>query len=384
MKKRISRIICTLLCCAPIAISAQTSEKITSPVNLYKEGKELFQEKNYAAAIPALKAFVKQKPTASLLQDAEYMLVSSAYELKDKNWPTINPKDPYALSIEEEDLMHRMLHSFECSEKLKKHMRCLFRHGSMYQVCNSNLLFHASVPMNADGTLKNICIEGQEYKGKALLDKVDQLIRTAYFDSEGSPEKDFALDYIWYLWGGKDSPLFDKSKMATFERAFIDDKEVQKEEKGAYYTLREEEKVCDMILDEFGVTGPHRHIINGHVPVRSIQGENPIKANGKLLVIDGGFSRPYHPETGIAGYTLVYHSRGFQLVQHEPFLSTDQAIKEGRDIRSTTIVVELSSHRQMVKDTDKGADLQRQIHDLEKLLYAYRNGFIKEKERSEY
>ena len=271
------------------------------------------------------------------------------YELKDKNWPTINPKDPYALSIEEEDLMHRMLHSFECSEKLK-----------------------------------NICIEWQEYKGKALLDKVDQLIRTAYFDSDGSPEKDFALDYIWYLWGGKDSPLFDKSKMATFERAFIDDKEVQKEEKGAYYTLREEEKVCDMILDEFGVTGPHRHIINGHVPVRSIQGENPIKANGKLLVIDGGFSRPYHPETGIAGYTLVYHSRGFQLVQHEPFLSTDQAIKEGRDIRSTTIVVELSSHRQMVKDTDKGADLQRQIHDLEKLLYAYRNGFIKEKERSEY
>ena len=306
------------------------------------------------------------------------------YELKDKNWPTINPKDPYALSIEEEDLMHRMLHSFECSEKLKKHMRCLFRHGSMYQVCNSNLLFHASVPMNADGTLKNICIEGQEYKGKALLDKVDQLIRTAYFDSDGSPEKDFALDYIWYLWGGKDSPLFDKSKMATFERAFIDDKAVQKEDKGAYYTLREEEKVCDMILDEFGVTGPHRHIINGHVPVRSIQGENPIKANGKLLVIDGGFSRPYHPETGIAGYTLVYHSRGFQLVQHEPFLSTDQAIKEGRDIRSTTIVVELSSHRQMVKDTDKGADLQRQIHDLEKLLYAYRNGFIKEKERSEY
>lgn len=306
------------------------------------------------------------------------------FELKDKNWPTINPKDPYALSIEEEDLIRRIQHSFEYSEKLKKHMRCLFRHGSMYQVCNSNLLFHASVPMNADGTLKSIRIEGQEYKGKSLLDKVDQLIRTAYFDSEDSPEKDFAMDYIWYLWGGKDSPLFDKSKMATFERAFIDDKAVQKEDKGAYYTLREEEKVCDMLLDEFGVTGMHRHIINGHVPVRSIEGENPIKANGKLLVIDGGFSRPYHAETGIAGYTLVYHSRGFQLVQHEPFLSTDQAIKEGRDIRSTTIVVELSSHRQMVKDTDKGTDLQRQIHDLEKLLYAYRNGFIKEKERNEY
>lgn len=228
------------------------------------------------------------------------------------------------------------------------------------------------------GTIR---IEGTEYKGKALLDKVDQLVRTAYFDADDSPEKDFAMDYIWYLWEGKDSPLFDKSRMATFERCFIDDKSVQKEEKGAYYSLREEESVCDMLLDEFGVTGRHRHIINGHVPVRSIKGENPIKANGKLLVIDGGFSKAYHPETGIAGYTLVYHSRGFQLVQHEPFLSTDQAIKEGKDIRSTTIVVELNSHRQMVKDTDKGADLQQQIHDLEKLLYAFRNGFIKEKER---
>lgn len=306
------------------------------------------------------------------------------YELKDKNWPTINSKDPYALSLEEEDLMLRIQHSFQVSDKLKKHMYCLFRHGSMYQVCNSNLLFHASVPLNEDGSLKDICIEGQLYRGKALLDKVEQLVRTAYFDPEDTPEKQFAMDYIWYLWGGKNSPLFDKSRMATFERCFINDKSIQKEEKGAYYTLREEEVVCDMLLDEFGVLGVHRHIINGHVPVRSIQGENPIKANGKLLVIDGGFSKAYHPETGIAGYTLVYHSRGFQLVQHEPFLSTEQAIKEGRDIRSTTIVVELNSHRQMVKDTDKGGDLQRQIHDLEKLLYAYRNGFIKEKERNDY
>ena len=304
------------------------------------------------------------------------------YELKDHYWPTLNPKDPYALSIEEEALMKRIKHSFECSEKLRLHMRCLFTHGSLYQISNSNLLFHASVPMNPDGTLKEVDIEGKLYKGKALLDKVDQLVRTAYFDADDSPEKDFALDYIWYLWEGPDSPLFDKSKMATFERCFLSDKEVQREEKGAYYALREEEAVCDRLLDAFGVTGTHRHIINGHVPVRSIKGENPIKAGGKLLVIDGGFSKAYHPETGIAGYTLVYHSRGFQLVQHEPFLSTDEAIKEGKDIRSTTIVVELSAHRQMVKDTDKGAELQQQIHDLEKLLYAFRNGFIKEKERS--
>ncbi|SEF64436.1 fructose-1,6-bisphosphatase-3 [Parabacteroides chinchillae] len=303
------------------------------------------------------------------------------YELKDKNWPTIDPKDPYALSVDEEDLIRRIHHSFQSSEKLKKHMRCFFTHGSMYQVCNSNLLFHASVPLNEDGTLKEVRVDGKIYKGKLLLDKVDQLIRTAYFDSEDTPEKQFAMDYIWYLWCGKDSPLFDKGQMATFERCFVEDKEIQKEEKGAYYVLRKEEKICDMLLDEFGVTGQHRHIINGHVPVRSIQGENPIKANGKMLVIDGGFSKAYHPETGIAGYTLVYHSRGFQLVQHEPFESTAKAIEEGLDIKSTTIVVELSSHRQMVRDTDKGMELQKQICDLTKLLYAYRNGFIKERER---
>ena len=204
-------------------------------------------------------------------------------------------------------------------------------------------------------------------------------MRTAYFDADDSPEKDFAMDYIWYLWEGKDSPLFDKSRMATFERCFIDDKSVQKEEKGAYYSLREEESVCDMLLDEFGVTGRHRHIINGHVPVRSIKGENPIKANGKLLVIDGGFSKAYHPETGIAGYTLVYHSRGFQLVQHEPFQSRQKAIEEGLDIKSTNFVLEFNSQRMMVKDTDKGKELVTQIQDLKKLLVAYRTGLIKEK-----
>ena len=303
------------------------------------------------------------------------------YELKDKNWPTLDPKDPYRLSIDEEDMMQRIQRSFEGSEKLRKHMRCLFRHGSLYKVCNSNLLFHASVPLNPDGTLKEVKVNGAYYKGKALLDKVDQLVRTAYFDTDDSEEKQFAMDYIWYLWCGKDSPLFDKSRMATFERCFIEDKETHKEEKGAYYALRQEEAICDMLLDEFGVTGEHRHIINGHVPVRSIQGENPIKANGKLLVIDGGFSKAYHSETGIAGYTLVYHSRGFQLVQHEPFQSTAKAIEEGLDIRSTTIVVELSAHRQMVKDTDKGEDLRQQIHDLENLLFAYRNGLIQERER---
>ena len=204
-------------------------------------------------------------------------------------------------------------------------------------------------------------------------------MRTAYFDADDSPEKDFAMDYIWYLWEGKDSPLFDKSRMATFERCFIDDKSVQKEEKGAYYSLREEESVCDMLLDEFGVTGRHRHIINGHVPVRVGRGETPIKANGKLMVIDGGFAKAYHNTTGIAGYTLVFHSRGFQLVQHEPFTSMQKAIEEGQDIKSSTQIVEMSTQRMMVKDTDKGRELVTQINDLKKLLVAYRTGLIKEK-----
>lgn len=302
------------------------------------------------------------------------------YPLKDTYFPTLDPRDPYRLSIEEEELMRKIKRSFESSEKLRKHMRCLFTHGGMYAVCNSNLLYHASIPMNPDGTFKPVQIMGKSYSGKALLDRVDQLVRTAYFRTGEQEEVDFAHDYVWYLWCGKNSPLFDKSKMATFERLFLDDAETHKEEKGAYYTLRDQESVCDMILDEFQVVGEHRHIVNGHVPVRSNKGENPIKAGGKMLVIDGGFSRPYHLETGIAGYTLVYHSRGFQLVQHEPFESTTKAIEEGLDIKSTTIVVELSSHRQMVKDTDKGAELQSQIKDLEKLLYAYRCGLIKEKE----
>ena len=301
------------------------------------------------------------------------------YPLRDTLLPTVDPKDPYRLSEEEEELIKKLHHSFISSEKLKKHMRCLFTYGGMYLVCNSNLLFHASLPLNEDGTMKHVKIGNKEYWGKKLLDKVDQLIRTAYFDEDDTEKKLFAMDYIWYLWCGKDAPPFDKDKMATFERYFLEDKSLHKETKGFYYSLRNEEKVCDMLLTEFGVTGQHTHIINGHVPVKILKGENPIKANGKLLVIDGGFSKAYQPETGIAGYTLVYHSHGMQLVQHEPFTSTQKAIEEGLDIKSTTFVIEFNSQRMMVKDTDKGKKLVTQINDLKKLLVAYRNGFIKER-----
>ena len=271
------------------------------------------------------------------------------YPLRDVNFPTIDPADPYRLSDEERELMHRIHSSFMNSEKMKKHMRCLFTYGGMYLVCNSNLLYHASVPLNADGSFKHVRIGQKEYWGRKLLKKTDQLIRTAYFDEDGSDEKQFALDYVWYMWCGPDAPSFDKDKMATFERYFVADKTLHKETKGHYYALRNEAEVCDRILEEFGVKpGPHSHIINGHVPVKTIKGEKPIKADGKLLVIDGGFSKAYQPETGIAGYTLVYHSHGLQLVQHEPFQSRQKAIEEGQDIKSTTLVVEFNSQRMMV------------------------------------
>lgn len=313
-------------------------------------------------------------------QRGVFVYEGKEYPLRDTNFPTVDPANPYKLTEEEHDLMEKIHASFMNSEKLKKHMRCLFTYGGMYLVCNSNLLYHASVPLNADGSFKHVTINGKEYWGEKLLKKVDQLVRTAYFGEDGSEEKAFALDYMWYMWCGPDAPSFDKDKMATFERYFVADKSLHKETKGHYYTLRNEVEVCNSILKEFGVEpGPHAHIINGHVPVKTIKGERPIKAEGKLLVIDGGFSKAYQPETGIAGYTLVYHSHGLQLVQHEPFQSRQKAIEEGQDIKSTTFLVEFNSQRMMVKDTDKGIELRTQIEDLKKLLVAYRTGLIKER-----
>jgi fructose-1,6-bisphosphatase-3 len=297
------------------------------------------------------------------------------YEMRDCKFPT----QLRGLSPEEEALMQKLHHSFRVSEKLRKHIRTILSHGCMYNVCNQNLLFHASIPLNADATLKEVEILGERYSGKALMDYTGQLIRAAFENDTPKELKAFAKDYFLYLWCGPESPLFDKSKMATFERYFLTDKDTYREEKGNYFQLRNSAEVCDRILDAFGVEGDTRHIINGHVPVHASKGENPIKAGGRLMVIDGGFSEAYHSETGIAGYTLVYHSRGFQLVQHEPFTSAKDAIIRGTDIKSTTQIVEMSTHRMLVADTDKGAELRLQIADLKRLLYAYRHGIIKEK-----
>ena len=313
------------------------------------------------------------------------------YVMGSCHFPTINPSEPNKLTDEETLLMQKLHHSFRISEKLHKHIRTILSHGCMYAIHNSNLLFHASIPLIDDGSLKEVEIyPGKKYAGKDLMHNIGMLIRAAFQTNSASGElaaapeeypREYARDYFLYLWCGKDSPLFDKSKMATFERYFLKDEETYKEEKGNYFKLRLDEAVCDRILDAFEVKGENRHIINGHVPVHASKGENPIKAGGRLMVIDGGFSEAYHKETGIAGYTLVYHSRGFQLVQHEPFTSARDAIVRETDIKSTIQIVEMSAHRMLVADTDKGEELREQVHDLKELLYAYRHGIITEKRR---
>lgn len=306
-------------------------------------------------------------------------LDEGTFPLLDTSFPTIDPADPYRLTPEEAELVEKLVHSFLVSDKLQSHMDTLISHGSIFGVYNGNLLYHASIPLNPDGTLKDVTVGSEKYRGRKLLKRINMIVRAAFNDDTDAEERAFATDFFWFLWCAPDSPLFDKSKMATFERYFIESPETHKEIKGNYYTLRDNPSVCDMILEEFNVRGPHRHIINGHVPVRAASGESPIKADGKLMVIDGGFAKAYHDTTGIAGYTLVFHSRGFELVQHEPFTSAENAILNGTDIVSTNQIVEMSAHRMRVSDTDKGAVLQSQINELMELLYAYRRGYIHER-----
>ena len=306
------------------------------------------------------------------------------YQLTSCNFPTIDPKNPDVLTPEEQALMEKLHHNFTVSEKLREHILLLLRHGCMYKVVNNNWLYHASIPLNEDGTLREVEITPKKIaKGKDLLNKIGTIIRRAFQNNGAECDKDmqYATDYFLYLWCGPNSPLFDKHAMTTFERYFLKEKETHHEEKGFYFKFREREDIADAIMEEFGVNSAKGHIINGHVPVHVNKGESPIKANGKLMVIDGGFSQAYHKETGIAGYTLVYHSRGFELVQHEPFSSEEDAIKRGIDIVGTTQIVELNEKRLKVADMDKGTELKMQIEALQELLYAYRHGFLSESEK---
>lgn len=305
-------------------------------------------------------------------------LKGKIYPLKDKNFPTIDPKNPFKLTEEEERLIDKLKLSFLNSEKLQRHISFLFAKGSIYLKYNSNLLLHGCIPLNDDGSFKSINIHGREYRGKALLEKFEVLAREGYFNKPDTPEKKYGMDIMWYLWTGSASSLFGKEEMTTFERYFIEDKNTHKEKKNPYYELRESEDMCRRILEEFGLDPQESKIINGHVPVKKKYGESPIKCGGKILVIDGGFAKAYRRDTGIAGYTLIYNSYGLQLVSHQPFESIENAIIEEKDILSTSIVVERKIERKTVGDTDSGAELKNQIKDLKLLLEAYRKGYINE------
>lgn len=302
------------------------------------------------------------------------------YPMKDTDFPTIDPAHPYQLSREEEEVVERLVQAFKRCDKLQKDIRFLFSKGSMYKVYNSNLLFHGCVPMDEEGNFLKVNLFGKEYAGKALYDALDNYARKGYYGNRDSDEKLKGQDIIWYIWAGPKSPVFGKDKMATFERYFLDDKETHKEKKNAYYRLYDREDILNRILTEFGLPTDKSHIVNGHVPVEQKNGESPIKCGGKLLVIDGGFSKAYQSKTGIAGYTLVANSHGMRLVSHEPFESAETAIKNESDIFSDSIIVETSASRQRVADTDIGKELRVQIHQLEELLEAYREGIIVEKD----
>lgn len=305
-------------------------------------------------------------------------LDGKTYEMLDHHFPTIDPADPYKLTKEESDVMERLERAFLNCEKLQDHVRFLMAKGGLFKVYNNNLLYHGCVPLNEDGSLKSVQLYGKTYKGRALYEALDSYVRKGFFALDAK-EKERGKDVMWYIWLHPNSPLFGKDKMATFERYFLSDKETHIEKKNPYYRLLEDEQVMDGILTEFGLSLETAHIVNGHVPVKCKNGESPVKCNGKVLVIDGGFSKAYQKETGIAGYTLVYNSYGLLLVAHEPFESTESAIERERDIHSENMVVKRVMERRLVGDTDIGKELKEQVADLEALLEAYRSGRIIEK-----
>lgn len=299
------------------------------------------------------------------------------YAMRDMDFPTIDPADPLALTEEEEQVMKGLQQAFLNCEKLQRHVRFLYSKGGLYKIYNGNLLYHGCMPMEEDGSFASVEIYGKRYSGKALYDILEYYARRGYY-AKDEEEREAGQDMMWYIWSGKGSPVFGKDKMATFERYFIEEKETHTERKNSYYTLLEKEETVDRILKEFGLHGREAHIVNGHVPVEQIHGESPVKCGGRLLIIDGGFSKAYQKKTGIAGYTLVCNSRGMRLVAHEPFESSYAAIVNESDLFSHSIDVETYVHRKLVADTDVGEEIREQIYYLEELLEAYRDGTIRE------
>lgn len=307
------------------------------------------------------------------------MAYGKEYSMNDTDFPTIDPNNPYALTPDEEQVMERIRQAFLKCEKLQKHVRFLYSNGGLYKVYNSNLLYHGCMPMDAEGNFLSVDVDGKDYQGKQLYDILDNYARKGYYAKNDPAEMRKAQDYIWYIWAGPNSPVFGKDKMTTFERYFIEDKETHKETKNAYYSLLDREDILNKILDEFELDTKKSHIVNGHVPVELKKGESPIKCDGKLLIIDGGFSKAYQSKTGIAGYTLVANSHGMRLVAHEPFESMEAAVLHESDIFSDSTVIEVAPVRIRVSDTDIGRELKDQIKQLELLLQAYQDGIIVEK-----
>ncbi len=339
-------------------------------IQMKLEAEIIYRHPEYEMNDRMLLDMIDYKKGTIMIDDVEYPLNSTEF-------PTIDPENPFILSEEEKSIILRLKRSFMNSMRLNDHVKLLYSKGSMYKVFNGNLLLHGCIPMKDDGSFMDIVIDGALYQGRKALDELDRLARQGYFNNDPIL-KEQGLDAMWYLWCGPASPLFGKRKMATFERYFIEDKVTHEEEKNPYYRDREKIEWIDKILEDFGLDKDSSHLVNGHVPVKVVKGESPIKAGGKLLVIDGGFAKAYQKETGIAGYTLIYNSHGLNLVSHEPFESTQKAIIEEKDIVSTVMVLESVRSRRRVADTDTGFELKSQVDDLLQLVNAYRQGYIKE------
>ena len=300
------------------------------------------------------------------------------YPLEDCDFPTVDPADPYALTPEENQVIDALTDSFRRSEKLQSHIRFLYSKGGLYKAYNGNLLLHGCIPMTADGQLMSFTIGGKKRAGKEFLDYAEKTARKAYYDKPGSPERQFGMDFLWWLWAGRNSPIFGRDRMTTFERRLIKDENAWTEPKNAYYALYQDSAVCDMLLKEFGLEGPHCHIINGHIPVKAKKGESPIKGNGKLIVIDGGFCKAYQPTSGIAGYTLIFNSNNIRIVSHQPFAGRQDALLNNHDIANDSLIFERMDSRMKISETDNGRLLQAQVDDLRMLLLAYRTGAVTE------
>ena len=304
------------------------------------------------------------------------------YPMLDCDFPTVDPANPYELTDEELHVITQLTESFRHSEKLQNHARYLYSKGGLYKVINRNLLFHGCIPMNRDGSLMTFTIGGKPLSGREFLDYAEKTARKAYYDKRGTPERQFGLDFLWWLWAGRNSPIFGRDRMTTFERRFLADESTWAEPKNAYYTYYQNPEVCDRLLKEFGLEGEHCHIINGHVPVKVKKGESPVKGGGKLLVIDGGFSRAYQSTSGIAGYTLIYNSRHYRIVSHQPFAGKWNAVHRNDDIANESVIFEKMETRMRVSQTDEGEELQTRVNDLKLLLEAYRSGAVTENHMS--